>query len=235
MPLRIALYDLDNTLYPFSSGLMELINERISQFVQDRLRLDREAAMDLRRRYFEQYGTTLAGLQRHHPPIETEDYLSYIHDIALDSLEGDSGELGALLGRLPLQKVIFTNSPREHASRVLQRLGIASHFSHLLDIRALEFMAKPHPNAYQTVLRTVGASGSECVLFEDTPANLAPAKALGMTTILIAPPGAPPHPDADLRTSDVLLATRHIYDLVAEGHAATSHIHSALSEGLLAA
>src|SRR5688500_10406771 len=98
MPLRIALYDLDNTLYPHTVGLMDLINERINLFVQERLQLDLDAARELRHQYFQAYGTTLAGLQKHHNIVETEDYLSFVHDIALDLLTADSGELGLALG-----------------------------------------------------------------------------------------------------------------------------------------
>ncbi len=214
MPLRIALYDLDNTLYPFTSGVMDLINERINMFVQQRLLLDLDAAMELRHTYFETYGTTLAGLQKHHAVIETEDYLTFVHDITLDALSDDTALLDAALRELPLQKVIFTNSPQEHASRVLQRLRLSDHFSHLLDIRAFEFAAKPHPLAYQTALRALGVAPEECVLFEDTIANLGPAKALGMTTVLIAPPSITQHPHADIVAEDVLTATRQVHAML---------------------
>ncbi len=85
MNLRIALYDLDNTLYPYSTGLMQAIDSRIASFVQERLHLSLEEAAALRRSYFEQYGTTLRGLQQHHTSIDAEDYLRYVHDIALEA------------------------------------------------------------------------------------------------------------------------------------------------------
>ena len=46
--VNIALYDLDNTLYPFSSGVMDAINERISVFVEQRLQVERAQALVLR-------------------------------------------------------------------------------------------------------------------------------------------------------------------------------------------
>ncbi len=214
MTLRIALYDLDNTLYPYSSGLMEAINERICRFVEDKLQLDRASAQALRRSYFERYGTTLAGLQQQHKHIQTEEYLTFVHDIALDSIIPDDGRLHTALLDLALQKVIFTNSPHEHASRVLSHLGIAMHFSHLLDIRAFDFQAKPHQRAYEIALRTLGVQGSECVLFEDTLINLAPAKALGMTTVLIHPDPALRHQHADWVFTDIVSATQHIQQII---------------------
>ena len=39
----------------------------------------------LRRNYFEQYGTTLRGLQIHHQ-VDTDEYLAYVHDLPLEKL-----------------------------------------------------------------------------------------------------------------------------------------------------
>ncbi len=211
MTLRFALYDLDNTLYADSSGLMEQINNRIGLFFQEHLQLDAAEAQRLRQSYYEQYGTTLAGLQKHHGVVETEDYLAFIHQLTLDVLLPDDGTLHVALQALPLEKIIFTNSPREHAVRVLNQLGLHDHFEQIFDIRAFEFLAKPDLNAYHTVLRALNAQGDECVLFEDTMANLAPAKSLGITTVLIAPAGTQ-HPFADIIVPNVLAGTLAIHE-----------------------
>jgi putative hydrolase of the HAD superfamily len=94
-------------------------------------------------------------------------------------------ELDAALARLPAVKAIFTNSPREHAERVLKAMGLAHHFEHIFDLRYFNFVAKPDPACYQHVLDILGVDGAEALLLEDTPRNLRPAKALSMTTILI--------------------------------------------------
>ena len=215
MTLRYALYDLDNTLYPHSSGLMELINERIGLFVQQFLQLSPEEAQALRHHYYHTYGTTLGGLQRHHD-VDQEQYLLFVHDIVLDALASDTNELKLALDRLPLYKVIFTNSPREHAERVLKRLDLLSHFDTIFDIRSVAFRGKPHDDAYFTVLQALGCHANECVLFEDTAVNLTTAKALGMMTVLITPDHEP-HPDADIVAPDVLTATTAVHDML--GHA----------------
>lgn len=227
MHLEVALYDLDNTLYPHASGLMEQVNERIVLFVQQRLQVPLDQARILRRSFYERYGTTLMGLQREHGPIDQEEYLRFVHDISLDAIDADQ-RLDAALRDLPLQKVIFTNSPLEHATRVLQRLGLTQHFSHLVDIRALQFLSKPHDEAYQTVLRMLNVAPQACVLFEDTHINLRPAKALGMTTVLITDSinsnGDFAH--ADYLVPNVLDATILISDLVQNGHMAKPPVTS---------
>jgi putative hydrolase of the HAD superfamily len=82
-------------------------------------------------------------------------------------------------------KIIFTNSPREHAERVLKAMGLAHHFERIFDLRYFSFVAKPNPECYQHILDQLGIEGSEVLLLEDTAHNLPPAKALGMTTMLI--------------------------------------------------
>ena len=216
--LNIALYDLDNTLYPATCGLMEQINQRITSFVQERLALDSDTAKSLRRSYYEQYGTTLGGLQRHNN-IDAEEYLAFVHDIDIATIVLHNELLYPTLHALPLRRIIFTNSPHEYASRVLKHLGISPLFEHLIDIRACEFLAKPHQRAYEVALSTIGAEPSACVFFEDTPANLGPAKQLGMTTVLIHPDEHLTHPHADYVFSDIISATTHIQQLVQAGAA----------------
>src|SRR5215218_10762198 len=45
MPIAAILFDLDNTLYPASSGLMQGVDTRITEYVQRLLGIDVAAAM----------------------------------------------------------------------------------------------------------------------------------------------------------------------------------------------
>lgn len=185
MSLKVALFDLDNTIYPASSGLMQMVDVRITAFVQEQLGISQEEAAALRREYFRTYGTTLRGLQQHYT-VDAEQYLRYVHDIAIESYLASDAELDHLLEELPLRKVIFTNSPREYAERVLRIIGIERHFEAIFDIRSFNFVAKPDPQAYTYVLGTLGVEGPECLMIEDTLFNLGPARELGMTTIFVS-------------------------------------------------
>jgi putative hydrolase of the HAD superfamily len=185
MTIRAILFDLDNTLYPASSGVMQSIDRRIGEYVQQRLGLPEDEASRLRHHFYTTYGTTLRGLQQFYANVETEEYLQFVHNIEIDRLLQFDAELDVALSRLHVPKVIFTNSPREHAERVLNTMQIAHHFEQIFDLRYFNFVAKPDPSCYQHVLDVLGIDGSEALLLEDTPQNLAPAKALAMTTILI--------------------------------------------------
>ena len=187
MPLTHVLFDLDNTLYPSSSGVMQHFDRRITEYVQNVLHLDQAAAQEARHHFYTTYGTTLRGLQEHYnKQVDVEEYLQFVHEMnAADFLQADA-ELDARLGEITAKKSIFTNSPIEHAQRVLAALGIAHHFEHIFDIRYHEFDPKPSPGTYQRVLDALGVSGADTIFLEDTPQNLLPARALGMATILIS-------------------------------------------------
>jgi putative hydrolase of the HAD superfamily len=127
---------------------------------------------------------------QHEYHIDVEDYLRVIHDIRLETFLKRDPELDALLEHLDLQRAIFTNSPAEHAARVLRTLGVARHFPLIFDIRFFEFQPKPKLTAYTRALDALGVAAGETLLIEDTPQNLPPARELGMRTILIDEQGA---------------------------------------------
>ena len=221
MPISAVLFDLDNTIYPASSGVMKGVDVRITEYVQNLLGLEIEQARELRQRYYMTYGTTLNGLQRHHA-VDAEHYLSYVHDLAIESFLTSDAELDHLLSELTATKAIFTNSPAEYARRVLRAMGIERHFAHVFDIRFSSFLPKPDPAVYQSVLDTLGVPGASAILVEDTPQNLPPARALGMTTILVGEPSLAGAALADHVVPDVLAAVRIALELERVGYRATS-------------
>ena len=212
MPISAVLFDLDNTIYPASSGVMKGVDVRITEYVRNLLGIDIQQAQELRRHYYLTYGTTLNGLQRHHA-VDAEHYLGYVHDLAIESFLTSDAELDHLLSQLAATKAIFTNSPAEHARRVLRAMGIERHFEHIFDIRYSGFRPKPDPVVYQSVLETLGVGGAAAILVEDTAQNLLPARALGMTTILVGEPSPADAALADQVVPDVLAAVRIALEL----------------------
>ncbi len=192
--LRYALFDLDDTLYPSNSGLWDAIGERIHLYMIERLGLNPAEVPALRHRYFDAFGTTLNGL-RHDFGIDPEDYLAFVHDLPLARYLQPDPALNAMLARLPLTKVIFTNADAPHARRVMERLGVARHFKEIIDIHALTFVNKPEPAAYARALELLAAQPAECLFVEDSQRNLLPARALGMLTVLVGGAGGLSAPD----------------------------------------
>jgi len=182
--IDLILFDLDDTLYPRHSGIMEQIRIRIHDYVRTHLGLSDVEADRLRRHYFVTYGTTMRGLQIIHN-IDPGDYLLKVHDIPLQEHIEPNPELDAVLAAIPQRKVVFTNSSREHAEGVLGILGIGHHFERIVDIRDMEYESKPQPGAYTRICDMLGVQPQACMLIEDNVNNLRPAKAIGMTTVLV--------------------------------------------------
>lgn len=185
MRFKTIFFDLDDTLYPKSSGLWSAIRNRMNDYMAELLDLPPNEIVTLRQHYLETYGTTLRGLQIHHH-IDTDQYLDYVHNFPLaEFIQPDPG-LGQLLASLPQQKYIFTNADINHAQRVLSILNLGISFTGIIDIRALDFVCKPDPMAYTRALEIAGVSTpEECILFDDAPRNLQPAKDQGWYTVLV--------------------------------------------------
>ena len=177
--------DLDGTLYSNSTGLWGAIRVRMTQYMLERLNLPKENVSNLRRQYFERYGTTLRGLQIHHG-VDANDYLAFVHNLPLEKYLKAEPRLRVVLESLPQQKWIFTNADSDHARRVLAILELADCFSGIVDVRALEFQCKPEIQAYRMALDLAGEPDPQrCILIDDSPSNLAPAQEIGFTTVLV--------------------------------------------------
>lgn len=163
---------------------MDVIDGRICDYMTSRVHIPLREVERLRRDYCAGYGTCLTGLQRHHR-IDVDDFLTAIHDFDVTQYVAPDAALQRFLKSLTAPKHIFTNGPAEYARRLLAPLGVADHFERIFDIRFLNFVGKPNPQAYCRVLAALKARGEDCVFVEDSPRNLRPAKVLGMHTILL--------------------------------------------------
>lgn len=189
MSFQTLFFDLDDTLYPPSTGLWDAIRDRMNDYMDRLLGLPREEITALRQSYLEKYGTTLRGLQQNYH-VDADEYLAYVHDLPLQWYIRPDPRLRELLLSLPQKRWIFTNSDSNHVQRVTQIIGVSDCFDGVIDIRALSFVCKPDPQAYRLAMHIAGVEHPQhCVLFDDAPRNLAPAKTLGMYTVLVDPNG----------------------------------------------
>jgi putative hydrolase of the HAD superfamily len=177
------IFDLDNSLYPHSCNLFELVDRRIGLYVQQLLGLDADAARKVQKGYFHAHGTTLAGLMADHK-VEPGHFLDFVHDIDLARVAADP-ELVAAMDSLPGRKFIFTNAGEDYARRVLDRLGLANAFDGMHDIHAMAYVPKPDPGAYEAICVAHDIDPKRAMFADDMVRNLAPAKAIGMVTLWI--------------------------------------------------
>jgi len=185
MTLTHLFFDLDDTIYPSSSGLWEAIRERMGKYMVERIGVPDWRVPALRKMYYEKYGTTLRGLQRHYQ-VDAEDYLNYVHDLALQDYLNPHPGLREMLESLPQRLFIFTNADSDHARRVLSFLDAEDCFELIIDVRAISFACKPEIEAYQLALKLAGdPPAQQSALIDDSLTNLISAHKLGFTTVLV--------------------------------------------------
>ncbi len=177
------IFDLDNTLYPAATNLFALIDAKMTDYIAKLRGVDHAEAHRVQKSYFRDYGTTLAGLIADHD-TDPHEFLDYVHDIELDRVDADA-RLVANIARLPGRKLVFTNGDAPYAQRVLDRLGLGTSFEAIHDIHAMDYVPKPAPASYAAMCARWAIDPASALFVEDMVRNLAPAKALGMTTVWI--------------------------------------------------
>lgn len=188
----IWLFDLDNTLYPSDSGLMDAITARIDQFIERELNLPPAVAEAVRRAYYGYYGSSIGGVLRH-CQVDAGELIDFVHDLPVEDYLSPDPRLADVLSSLPGRKFVFTNAPTGYAWRSLRALGVDRYFDGVFDIYFGGLEGKPSPAVYEKVLAALGWPEEMCWLVDDALANLLPAKALGCRTVWITPDGkAPP-------------------------------------------
>ena len=184
MRFTTIFFDLDDTLYPASSGLWPTLKERMNRYMIERMKIPEAEVPDLRERYFRTYGTTLRGLQANHA-IDVEDYLAYVHDVPLTDYIHPDPIQQAVLSSLPTRNLIFTNADLKHAHRVLQALEIEQYFAGMVDVNAMEPYCKPSPQAFALALEIANESDpSRCVMIDDLPHTTRAAQSFGLYSLL---------------------------------------------------
>jgi pyrimidine 5'-nucleotidase len=195
-----VFFDLDDTLYPASTGLWEAIKERMTLYMRDRMGFDPAEIPHVREKYYLQYGTTLRGLQANHE-IDVQDFLAFVHDLPLADFILPNPGLCEIISTLGTRNLIFTNADAAHARRVLKALELDECFENIVDVNAVAPYCKPMPESFEIAMRMAGESDPvRCVMIDDLPRTARAAREAGWYSILFGM--EEPHPDADAVLSD---------------------------------
>jgi len=189
MHLEYLLFDLDNTLYHASSGLFEEISRRMTRFVAEYFGIPEQKASIWRKEYSSIYGTTLGGLMQAGGLDDPEQFILDVHPTDIDKYVPENPGLKLLLESVNLPKSILTNSPLEHARRVLSRLGVSDCFEKIFDIRFSGFQGKPVPECYMRVCKVIGKKSGEVLFIDDLPQYLEAFRDLGGEVLLVSEDG----------------------------------------------
>ena len=109
---KYLLLDLDGVCYGKHNNyslerVFGQVSKRMTQFISEKLKIDKDKAKELQTNYFYKYNTSLRGLMIH-DGISPDEFLSFVHDIDLSFMKADKIMRGEL-ERLNMEKFIFTN------------------------------------------------------------------------------------------------------------------------------
>ena len=111
------------------------------------------------------------------------------------------------VGGLMIEERFATSPDLNKVRTAVDRLGLGGSFEGVHDIHAMDLVPKPAPSAYAGLCAAFDIDPTRALFVEDMARNLAPAKAIGMTTVWVDN-GSEQHHDADrsyvdLRVTDV--------------------------------
>ena len=183
----VWLFDLDDTLHHASAGIFAALGVAMNDYIVRHLGVSDEQADQLRRHYWRRYGATLLGLVRHHAVVGSH-FLNETHALPRleDGLRASAPDI-AWLRRLRGRKVLLTNAPARYARRVLRALNLLPVFDAVITVEDMQIFGhwrpKPDVRMFRHVCARLRVSPSQCVLVEDSLANLKAARRLGMSTV----------------------------------------------------
>ena len=217
----IWLFDLDNTLHNASKAVFPAIANNMTRYIAEVLKkeqgeVDMEHVNHLRTEYLRRYGATLKGMVIHHG-VKEEEFLREAHRFEnLEQLLHLERGVARVLKRLPGKKILFTNAPHSYSKEVMRGLRLHKDFAGHISIEQMQVHGKSHPKPSRAYLRKLlaqhGWQPRQCILVEDSVANLQAAKALGMRTVMITGHGQ--HIAQKSRTASADITVKSVFQLV---------------------
>ncbi|XP_028777317.1 uncharacterized protein LOC114734006 [Neltuma alba] len=199
------LFDVDDTLYPLSSGLSKECAQNIIEYMVQRLGIDEKEAPKMNQVLYKNYGTSMAGLRAAGYDFDYDDYHSFVHGrLSYAKLHHDY-HLRTLLLSLPVRKVIFSNGDKAHVAKVIKRLGLEGCFDETICYENLNpppntndtngsaslpipIFCKPQEIAFEVAFKKADIDPRKTLFFDDSIRNIQAAKRVGLQTVLVGSP-----------------------------------------------
>ncbi|TQE08188.1 hypothetical protein C1H46_006155 [Malus baccata] len=154
------LFDLDDTLYPYCSGIATACRINIEDYMVEKLGIDRSIIPELGNLLYKNYGTTMAGLRAIGYDFDYDEYHSFVHGrLPYENIKPDP-VLRSLLLNLPYRKIIFTNADKIHAAKALSRLGLEDIFEGIICFETLNPIHKNTVSDDEDDIEFVGLSST---------------------------------------------------------------------------
>ncbi len=183
--VKYWIFDIDDTLYPKSSGLDRLIQQSISDYIADFMHIDGEKARKLCVEYYEKYGSTIRGLMEN-TNIKPRKFVREVHQNLDLSVIKPNPRLAAALEKLPGKHFVFTNGSYCHGLRISKRLGIEKYIDGFFGAQSTNFIPKPNPEAFMEFFTRYNLRPEDGIMVDDGLKNLKTIHDMGAATLWVA-------------------------------------------------
>nr|ACG27085.1 catalytic/ hydrolase [Zea mays]ACR37673.1 unknown [Zea mays] len=211
------LFDMDDTLYPLSLGINLACRKNIQEYMLKKLRIEESQVPRMCLDLYREYGTTMAGLKVLGYDFDYDDFHACVHGtLPYEKVKPDP-VLRQLLLSLPQRKIIFTNSDKANAARVLEKLGLQDCFQGIVCFETLNppppteteknsggsagtILCKPSLASMEAVIEIAKLDAERTVFFDDSARNIAAGKAAGFRTVIVGSSALVPGADVALES-----------------------------------
>ncbi|KAJ7977765.1 Haloacid dehalogenase-like hydrolase (HAD) superfamily protein [Quillaja saponaria] len=204
------LFDMNDTLYPLSSGLNLACRNNIIEYMLEHLDIEESEVPRMCLELYREYGTTMTGLKALGYEFDNDEFHAYVHGrLPYEKLKPDP-VLRNLLLSMPQRKIIFTNADHTHAVQVLNKLGLEDCFEGIICFETLNppeqvdyldvvedltvteclsskrgILCKPSVEAMEAAIRIANVDPKKTIFFDDSTRNIASGKAAGLHTVIV--------------------------------------------------
>ncbi|MQL72931.1 hypothetical protein Taro_005257 [Colocasia esculenta] len=131
------LFDMDDTLYPLSSGINLACRKNIQDYMLHHLHIEESLVPKMCLDLYKEHGTTMAGLKALGYEFDNDEFHACVHgSLPYEKLKPDP-LLRNLLLSMPQRKIIFTNADKAHVAKVLSKLGLEDCFEGVICFETL--------------------------------------------------------------------------------------------------
>jgi len=126
---RMLLVDCDDCLYSADAGIAQRVFTKICDYMRsDKVGIPEAEVEDLCIEAWASHGLTMHGLRERGHVIDKDDWHRYVHDLDYASHLKPDAALRAMLLRLKVPAVVFSNADKVHVTKCLEQLGVADCF-----------------------------------------------------------------------------------------------------------
>lgn len=183
------IFDCDGTLYDHQA-ISSRIYVRIRTCVESKLGVSSADADKFILRAKEKHQTHLSVLAlRAELGMDTTELVKETYlKASLDGCAIRDGALSALLKEITDRKVVFTSSPSQFTTRILQQIGLDHHFDQIIGMSETGYIVKPQLESYLRASSLLG-DPANVIFCDDHLENVSVASSIGWQSFLFDPEG----------------------------------------------